>query len=82
MQKVTRAFHRVVAYGHEPDAASVFCPVLLHYITGVQGVTGASSRQESRHWRDLISSPGKCIDLLFLQSDQLMESGRCFWPGS
>ena len=51
MQKVTRTFHRELwPTGHKPDVSGTFCPVLLHYIAGVQGVTGASSRQERRHW--------------------------------
>ena len=50
MHKVTRAFHRVTAYG--PRAWCIRCVLsssapLYHWSPGV---TGASSRQESRHW--------------------------------
>lgn len=61
--------------GHEPDASGVFCPVLLHYITGVQGSLGLPPSRRADTCVDLVSSPGKCIDLLSLQSDQLRESG-------
>lgn len=62
------------------SASSVFCPVLLHYITGVRGSLGPPpGRRADTGVTPAFSSPGKCIDLLFLQSDQLMESGRCFW---